>query len=107
MTNLNLLAWIDLEMTGLDPDKHHIIEIASLITDADLNIMLNIAMDRIIYVSGDAPDGIKEQINTYKEKLFHVLVIYMTQAVQSDRTNVINLLEKEGHNSLAESIRRM
>ena len=26
-------------MTGLDPDKHHIIEIASLITDADLNIV--------------------------------------------------------------------
>ena len=39
MTNLNLLAWIDLEMTGLDPEKHHIIEIASLITDADLNII--------------------------------------------------------------------
>ena len=50
---------------------------------------------------------IKEQINTYQEKLFHVLVIYMNQAVQSDRTNVINLLEKEGHHSLAESIRRM
>ena len=66
-----------------------------------------LAMDRIIYVSGDAPDGIKEQINTYKEKLFHVLVIYMTQAVQSDRTNVINLLEKEGNKTLAETIRRM
>ena len=39
MTNLNLLAWIDLEMTGLDPDKHHIIEIASLITDSDLNVV--------------------------------------------------------------------
>ena len=66
-----------------------------------------LAMDRIIYVSDDAPAGIKEQINTYQEKLFHVLVIYMNQAVQSDRTNVINLLEKEGHHSLAESIRRM
>ena len=39
MTNLNLLAWIDLEMTGLDPEKHHIIEIASLITDSDLNVV--------------------------------------------------------------------
>ena len=39
MTNINLLAWIDLEMTGLDPEKHHIIEMASLITDADLNII--------------------------------------------------------------------
>ena len=39
MTNLNLLAWIDLEMTGLDPEKHHIIEIASLITDSELNVI--------------------------------------------------------------------
>ncbi len=34
-----MLAWIDLEMTGLDPEKHHIIEIASLVTDSDLNIV--------------------------------------------------------------------
>ena len=39
MTNTNLLAWIDLEMTGLDPEKHHIIEIACLVTDSDLNIV--------------------------------------------------------------------
>ena len=39
MTNSNLLAWIDLEMTGLDPEKHHIIEIASLVTDSNLNIV--------------------------------------------------------------------
>ena len=39
MTNSNLLAWLDLEMTGLDPEKHHIIEIACLVTDHDLNIV--------------------------------------------------------------------
>ena len=39
MTNTNFLAWIDLEMTGLDPEKHHIIEIGSLITDGNLNIV--------------------------------------------------------------------
>ena len=39
MARSNLLAWLDLEMTGLDPEKHHIIEIACLITDSDLNIM--------------------------------------------------------------------
>ncbi|MEX2031997.1 MAG: oligoribonuclease [Dehalococcoidia bacterium] len=33
------LVWIDLEMTGLDPDQHVIIEIATLITDGDLNIL--------------------------------------------------------------------
>ena len=33
------LIWIDLEMTGLDPDKEKIIEIATLITDSDLNVI--------------------------------------------------------------------
>jgi oligoribonuclease len=33
------LIWIDLEMTGLDPNTDVIIEIATLITDKDLNIL--------------------------------------------------------------------
>ncbi|MGO5000618.1 oligoribonuclease [Oceanisphaera sp. W20_SRM_FM3] len=33
------LVWIDLEMTGLEPDEHKIIEIASIITDKELNIL--------------------------------------------------------------------
>jgi oligoribonuclease len=34
-----MLAWLDLEMTGLDPARHTIVEIASLITDDDLAIV--------------------------------------------------------------------
>ena len=33
------LIWIDMEMTGLEPDTDRVIEIATLITDADLNIL--------------------------------------------------------------------
>ena len=33
------LVWIDLEMTGLDPETCHIIEIATIVTDKDLNIL--------------------------------------------------------------------
>ena len=33
------LIWVDLEMTGLDPETHKIIEIASIVTDAQLNIL--------------------------------------------------------------------
>ncbi|MEX1021828.1 MAG: oligoribonuclease [Dehalococcoidia bacterium] len=33
------LVWIDLEMTGLEPEQHVIIEVASLVTDGDLNIV--------------------------------------------------------------------
>ena len=35
----NELVWLDLEMTGLNPKRHRIIEIATVITDSDLNII--------------------------------------------------------------------
>jgi len=33
------LIWIDLEMTGLDPERHVILEIATILTDESLNII--------------------------------------------------------------------
>ncbi len=33
------LVWIDLEMTGLDPDDNTIIEIATIVTEGDLDIV--------------------------------------------------------------------
>lgn len=33
------LVWMDLEMTGLDPERDTILEIATIITDSDLNIL--------------------------------------------------------------------
>lgn len=35
----NNLIWIDLEMTGLDPAKDKIVEIATIVTDNELNII--------------------------------------------------------------------
>jgi oligoribonuclease len=34
-----VLVWLDLEMTGLDPDRHAIVEIATLVTDDELEIV--------------------------------------------------------------------
>ena len=34
-----LIVWMDLEMTGLDPERDRILEIATVITDADLNVV--------------------------------------------------------------------
>ncbi len=33
------LIWVDLEMTGLDPDNDNVIEIATIVTDKNLNIL--------------------------------------------------------------------
>ena len=35
----NRIVWVDLEMTGLDPSRHVIVEVAALVTDAELNII--------------------------------------------------------------------
>ncbi len=37
--NAENLIWIDLEMTGLDVDHDHILEIATVVTDSNLNIL--------------------------------------------------------------------
>ncbi|PTU74102.1 oligoribonuclease [Pseudomonas mangrovi] len=39
MQNPQNLIWIDLEMTGLDPERDRIIEMATIITDSDLNVL--------------------------------------------------------------------
>ncbi|MGI9215318.1 MAG: exonuclease domain-containing protein, partial [Gammaproteobacteria bacterium] len=45
---LSNLIWIDLEMTGLNPDFNHILEIAMVITDPNLNIISE-PFNQIIY----------------------------------------------------------
>ena len=58
---LNLI-WIDLEMTGLDTDRDHIIEIATIVTDSHLN---TIAEGPVIAVhQSDAILGAMDEWNT-------------------------------------------
>ena len=54
-----VLAWIDLEMTGLDVEKDVIVEIATLITDDDLNIVAE-GPDLVINAPESALEGMDE-----------------------------------------------
>jgi oligoribonuclease len=49
----NRLVWLDLEMTGLDVEKHVIVEIACIVTDADL-VALDDGIDLVVHQDGDA-----------------------------------------------------
>ena len=56
------LFWIDLEMTGLDPANATIVEIASVITDEDLEIVAN-GPELVIHATEEELAGIQERAN--------------------------------------------
>ncbi len=53
------LVWIDLEMTGLDPTECTILEIASIVTDKDLNIVEE-GPNLVIHQDADVLDAMDE-----------------------------------------------
>lgn len=55
------LVWIDCEMTGLDLRSDRLIEIAALVTDAELNI-LGEGIDVVIHTDDEALDGMVEVV---------------------------------------------
>ena len=56
------LVWMDLEMTGLDPETERILEIATIITDSTLNIIAEGPV--IIVKQSDALLGAMDEWNT-------------------------------------------
>jgi oligoribonuclease len=55
------LVWIDCEMTGLDLRSDRLIEIAALVTDADLNV-LGEGIDVVIHADDEALDNMVEVV---------------------------------------------
>ena len=65
------------------------------------------ALNKIISVSEDAPSFIRDQALAHRDRLKKVLVFYMNKMAQSERTTLWALLEKQGHADMAEIIRRL
>ncbi|WP_145941695.1 oligoribonuclease [Corynebacterium glyciniphilum] len=53
------IVWADCEMTGLDPDRHVLVEIAVVVTDADLT-PLDDGIDIVIHASEDDLAGMDD-----------------------------------------------
>ena len=78
-----MLAWMDLEMTGLDPSRHVIVEIATLITDDDLNLV------------AEGPDLVVHQPDEALAEMDDVVVNMHTKSglLPEIRTSTISLEE--------------
>ncbi|WP_296056163.1 oligoribonuclease [uncultured Amphritea sp.] len=59
MSRQNNLIWIDLEMTGLDPEHDRIIEIATIVTDSQLNILAE-GPNLVVHQSDELLDSMDE-----------------------------------------------
>lgn len=64
--NEHYLIWIDLEMTGLDLSRDKIIEIATLVTDADLNMIVEGPVMAI-----QQPEELLAQMDSWNRKQHH------------------------------------
>ena len=58
-----MLVWLDLEMTGLDPDRDVIVEIASLVTDDQLEIVAE-GPDLVVHQPAAALAAMEEFVRT-------------------------------------------
>jgi oligoribonuclease len=83
-----MLAWIDLEMTGLDPTRHAIVEIASLVTDDDLNLIEE-GPDLVVHASPDdlaQMDDVVRTMHTRSGLLTDIGASTLTVAEAADQT---------------------
>ena len=64
-------------------------------------------MERLISISDNADPMVKAQAQAFKDNMAQVVLLYLKQAIMSDRATVAGLLEKQGHKDMAEIIRRL
>ncbi len=67
----------------------------------------NLALDKILHVADTAHPLLKEQARAFKEDLRKILVLYMKQAIKSDRTTLYNKLRDAGQTNAANIITKI
>jgi hypothetical protein len=65
------------------------------------------AVQKIISISDTADPVIKQQAEAFRERMFYVIVHTLNQAVKSDRTTLYNEFKKQGHDDVAEILRKL
>ena len=64
-------------------------------------------LNKLIFISGDSHPAIRDQAIAFKERIRPAIIHYMRQAVRSDRTTLAAEFSKQGHEDMAEIIRRL
>jgi hypothetical protein len=65
------------------------------------------AVAKIISISRTADPVLKQQAEAFRDRMFHVIVHTLEQAIKSDRTTLYNEFKKQGHGDMAEILRKL
>ena len=65
------------------------------------------AVDKIVSVSDNAPDVIRDQANVFKENVKKILFHYLLLARREERATIVYTVRNSGNKELAEYIRRL
>ena len=93
INTLNLI-WIDLEMTGLDPDSDRIIEVATVVTDPNLNVL------------DEGPSLVINQSNTLLDSMDEWNTVQHGRSGLTDRVRSSVLTEKEAMNQTLDFLKK-
>ena len=63
--------------------------------------------EKIVGISDTAPQVIRDQAHAFRGHVEKMVLLYLKQAVHSDRTTVYNALNDAGHPGLADLVRRL
>jgi len=67
----------------------------------------HLLLDKVFYVSADAPPSVREQAVAYRNKLYAVFVHYLAQAQKSQNTTIYHALMEAGLPEAAELVRKL
>lgn len=65
------------------------------------------AVSKIISISNGADPVIKVQAEAFRNRMYHVIVLACKDAINSDRTTLYNLFAEQGHEDMAEILRKI
>ena len=67
----------------------------------------DLAVDKIVSISDQAPPHIRQQANQFREHLKKVLYHYLVLARKEERASIVQALRSSGQKETAEYIRRL
>jgi hypothetical protein len=93
---------LDNEM-GLGPVKVYTSDNGGLSNEQ----IVEMALDRIIYIADGTHPAIKEQARAFKDQMANILVHYVALAKKQERDTICQILISNGHQDMANIIRRL